>query len=345
MKRVTLRRPDDWHLHLRDGAALAAVLPHTAAQFARAIVMPNLKPPVTTTALARAYRERILAALPDGVEFEPLMTLYLTDHSEPAEIELARASGTVIGCKLYPAGATTHSDSGVTDIRRIDAVLERMAAVGMPLLVHAEVTAADVDVFDREHRYIAEVLVPLQARLPELRIVLEHATTRAAIDFVRASNRNVAATLTPQHLAMNRNALFAGGIRPHHYCLPVLKRETDRIVLLEAATGGDPRFFLGTDSAPHGRLTKETACGCAGIYSAHAALELYAEVFDSVGRLDRLEAFASEHGPRFYGLPLNSGTLTLEQREWIVPQSYSYADGDVLVPLRAGESLAWRLQR
>ena len=345
MKRLTLRRPDDWHLHLRDDAALAAVLPHTAAQFARAIVMPNLRPPVTTTALARAYRERILAALPDGMDFEPLMTLYLTDHSEPAEIELARASGTVIGCKLYPAGATTHSDSGVTDIRRIDAVLERMAAVGMPLLVHAEVTAADVDVFDREHRYIADVLVPLQARLPELRIVLEHATTRAAIDFVRASKRNVAATLTPQHLAMNRNALFAGGIRPHHYCLPVLKRETDRIVLLEAATGGDPRFFLGTDSAPHGRLTKETACGCAGIYAAHGALELYAEVFDSVGRLDRLEAFASEHGPRFYGLPLNSGTVTLEQRDWIVPQSYPYADGDVLVPLRAGESLAWRLQR
>ncbi|MEP7312154.1 MAG: dihydroorotase [Pseudomonadota bacterium] len=345
MKSLTLRRPDDWHLHLRDGDALAAVLPHTAAQFARAIVMPNLKSPVTTTALARGYRERILAALPTHATFEPLMTLYLTDQSEPAEIELARASGLVHGCKLYPAGATTNSDSGVTDIRRIDAVLERMAAVGMPLLVHAEVTTPDVDVFDREQRFIEQILAPLHERLPALRIVLEHATTRAAIDFVRASPSHVGATLTPHHLALNRNALFAGGIRPHHYCLPVLKRETDRIVLLEAATGGDPRFFLGTDSAPHARLTKEAVCGCAGIYSAHAAIELYAEIFDSVGRLARLEAFASENGPRFYGLPLNTGTISLQQHEWIVPQSYPYVSGDVLVPLRAGESLAWRMQR
>lgn len=343
MNRITLRRPDDWHLHLRDGEALSAVLPHTVRQFARAIVMPNIKPPVTTTAAARAYHARIVAAIPATAKFTPLMTLYLTDRTEPAEIELARASGIVHGCKLYPAGATTYSDSGVTDIRHIDAVLERMAAVGLPLQVHAEMTAPDVDVFDREQRYIDEILVPLHLRLPALRIVLEHATTRAAVAFVRAASANVAATLTPQHLALNRNALFAGGLRPHHYCLPVLKREADRIALLECATSGDTRFFLGTDSAPHARGTKEAACGCAGIYSAHAAIELYAEVFDSVGRLDRLEAFASEFGPRFYGLPLNSDSITLERHDWVVPQSYPYAAGDDLVPLRAGESLTWRM--
>jgi dihydroorotase len=343
MTTLRLRRPDDWHLHLRDGAALAAVLPHTARQFARAIVMPNLKPPVTTTAMARAYRARIVAALPAGSRFTPLMTLYLTDRTAPAEIAVAKASGIVAGCKLYPAGATTNSDSGVTDIRRIDPVLEQMAALGLPLQVHAEVTAADVDVFDREQRFIDEILVPLHARLPALRIVLEHATTRAAVDFVRAASANVAATLTPQHIALNRNALFTGGIRPHHYCLPVLKREADRIALLAAATSGEPRFFLGTDSAPHARGTKEAACGCAGIYSAHAAIELYAEAFESVGKIDRLEAFASEFGPRFYGLPLNDDFITLQRREWTVPANYPFADGDVLVPLRAGETLAWQL--
>jgi dihydroorotase len=330
---LRIRRPDDWHLHLRDGDALAAVLPHTARQFGRAIVMPNLKPPVTTTDAALAYRERILAALPAGLSFEPLMTLYLTDRTAPDEILRAKASGIVHGCKLYPAGATTNSDSGVTDIRRIDAALEAMAEAGLPLQVHAEVTAHDVDVFDREARFIDDILAPLRARLPSLKIVLEHATTRAAVAFVRSAKDNTAATLTPQHLLMNRNAIFAGGVRPHHYCLPVLKREADRVALLEAATGGDTRFFLGTDSAPHARLTKEAACGCAGIYSAHAAIEFYAEAFESAGALAQLEAFASLNGPRFYGLPPNEDFITLEKRDWIVPGSYAYA----------GESLAWRL--
>ena len=343
MTTLRIRRPDDWHLHLRDGDALAAVLPHTARQFGRAIVMPNLRPPVTTTALARAYRERIVALLPAGSRFTPLMTLYLTDRTDPAEIAIAKASGIVAGCKLYPAGATTNSDSGVTDIRRIDAVLAQMAEHGLPLQVHAEVTAPDVDVFDREQRFIDDILVPLQARMPQLRIVLEHATTRAAVQFVRAASANVAATLTPQHIAMNRNALFTGGMRPHHYCLPVLKREADRVALLDAATSGDPRFFLGTDSAPHARATKEAACGCAGIYSAHAAIEFYAEAFESVGALDRLEGFASEFGPRFYGLPLNEDFITLVRREWLVPANYPFAGGDVIVPLRAGETLAWQM--
>jgi len=338
---LTLRQPDDWHLHLRDGQALRAVLPHTAAQFARAIVMPNLKPPVTTTALARAYRERILAALPAGSHFTPLMTLYLTDRTDPAEIATARTSGIVQGCKLYPAGATTNSDSGVTDIRRLDAVLEAMAESGMPLLVHGEVTQPDVDVFDREARFIDEVLAPLRARLPRLRMVFEHVTTQAAVQFVRAQADGVAATLTPQHLALNRNALFAGGIRPHHYCLPVLKRERDRIALLDAVVGGDPRFFLGTDSAPHAQHTKEAACGCAGIYSAHAALEFYAEVFEQAGALPRLEAFASEFGPRFYGLPLNDNRVVLKRETWSVPADYPFG-ADRLVPLRAGEPLSWR---
>ena len=341
MDTLTLRQPDDWHLHLRDGQALRAVLPHTAAQFARAIVMPNLKPPVTTTALARAYRERILAALPAGSHFTPLMTLYLTDRTDPAEIATARTSGIVQGCKLYPAGATTNSDSGVTDIRRLDAVLEAMAESGMPLLVHGEVTQPDVDVFDREARFIDEVLAPLRARLPRLRMVFEHVTTQAAVQFVRAQADGVAATLTPQHLALNRNALFAGGIRPHHYCLPVLKRERDRIALLDAVVGGDPRFFLGTDSAPHAQHTKEAACGCAGIYSAHAALEFYAEVFEQAGALPRLEAFASEFGPRFYGLPLNDNRVVLKRETWSVPADYPFG-ADRLVPLRAGEPLSWR---
>ncbi|MGC4027487.1 MAG: dihydroorotase [Steroidobacteraceae bacterium] len=342
MTELTLRRPDDWHLHLRDGAALAAVLPHTAAQFARAIVMPNLRPPVTTTALAAQYRQRILAALPAGSAFQPLMTLYLTDLTTPEEIRLAGASGFVHGCKLYPAGATTHSDAGVTDIRRIDAALETMAEVGLPLLVHGEVTHGDVDVFDREACFIDEVLAPLRARLPGLRVVFEHVTTRAAVEFVRAQAQGAAATITPQHLAYNRNALFQGGIRPHYYCLPVLKRERDRQALLDAVTAGDARFFLGTDSAPHARGTKETACGCAGIYSAHAALELYAEVFEDAGALHRLEAFAAEFGPRFYGLPLNEERITLRREPLQVPAHYPFGD-DVLVPLRAGERLRWRL--
>jgi dihydroorotase len=338
---LTLRRPDDWHLHLRDGEALRAVLPHTAAQFARAIVMPNLKPPVTNTSLAAEYRARIFAALPAGSRFTPLMTLYLTDRTDPKEIAIAQASGFVHGCKLYPAGATTNSDSGVTDIRRIDAVLEAMAEAGMPLQVHGEVTGHDVDVFDREARFIDEVLAPLRARLPQLRIVFEHVTTGAAVDFVRAQAAGVAATITPQHLAMNRNALFAGGIRPHHYCLPVLKRERDRVALLDAVCAGDPRFFLGTDSAPHARHTKEAACGCAGIYSAHAAIEFYAEIFEQAGALPRLEAFASEFGPRFYGLPLNQDRIQLRRETWTVPGHYAFGT-DTLVPLRAGETLGWR---
>jgi dihydroorotase len=342
MDSLSLRQPDDWHLHLRDGVGLQAVLPHTAAQFARAIVMPNLRPPITTTALAAAYRQRILDALPRGSHFEPLMTLYLTDNTAPAEIATAKASGIVQGCKLYPAGATTNSDAGVTDIRRIDAVLAAMAEAGMPLLVHGEVTHQDVDVFDREARFIDTVLVPLRVRLPRLRIVFEHVTTQAAVEFVRSQAQGVAATITPQHLALNRNALFQGGIRPHLYCLPVLKRERDRVALIDAVAGGDPRFFLGTDSAPHARNTKEAACGCAGIYSAHAALELYAEVFEQAGALHRLEAFASEFGPRFYGLPLNAGTVTLRRQPWTVPATYPFAD-DTLVPLRAGETLSWRL--
>ncbi|MFO1409606.1 MAG: dihydroorotase [Steroidobacteraceae bacterium] len=339
---LRLRRPDDWHLHLRDGAALAAVLPFTAARFARAIIMPNLKPPVTTTALALAYRERILAALPAGARFEPLMTLYLTDATPPQEIERAAASGRVFGCKLYPAGATTHSDAGVTDIARIEAVLERMAAVDLPLLVHGEVTDPAVDVFDREARFIDGVLAPLVARHPRLRVVLEHVTTRAGVDFVRGARAGVAATLTPQHLLLNRNALFAGGLRPHHYCLPVLKREGDRRALIEAVAAGDPRFFLGSDSAPHARHAKEHACGCAGIFSAHAGIELYAEAFEQAGMLPRLEAFASGFGPAFYRLPPNATQLTLTREPWTVPASYPFGADD-LVPLRAGEGIAWRI--
>jgi dihydroorotase len=341
---LRIRRPDDWHLHLRDGPALAAVLPHTAAHFARAIVMPNLQPPVTTTAMARAYRERIMAALPAGSDFQPLMTLYLTDQTQPVEIRTARDSGIVHGCKLYPAGATTNSDSGVTDIRHIDAVLETMAEVGMPLLVHGEVTRKEIDVFDREARFIDDVLAPLRRRLPQLCTVFEHVTTRAAVQFVRAQEANVAATLTPQHLALNRNALFVGGIRPHNYCLPVLKRETDRVALLDAVVSGDQRFFLGTDSAPHARSAKEQACGCAGIYSAHAALELYAQILEDAGALHRLEAFASEFGPRFYGLPLNEGFITLSQETWTVPASYPFGQ-DVVVPMGAGEQLRWRVRQ
>ena len=339
---LTIRRPDDWHLHLRDGAALAAVLPFSAARFARAIVMPNLTPPVTTTAQALDYRRRILAALPAGAAFEPLMTLYLTDHTPAAEVQRAKESGCVYGFKLYPAGATTHSESGVTDIRRIAAVLERMAELGVVLEVHGEVTDPAVDVFDREARFIERTLAPLIERLPKLRVVFEHITTRAAAEFVLTSRTGVAATVTPQHLLMNRNALFTGGLRPHHYCAPVLKAEAERAALVAAVTGGSERFFLGTDSAPHGRRAKEAACGCAGIFSAHAGIELYAEAFEAAGALGKLEGFASLHGADFYGLPRNSGTLRLVRESWEVPGSYPFG-GDELVPLRAGERIAWRV--
>ena len=341
MTTFTLPRPDDWHLHLRDGAALQAVLPFTAAQFARAVVMPNLNPPVTTTAQALAYRERILAALPAGSTFQPLMTLYLTDRTDPAEVARARVAG-IVGFKLYPAGATTNSDSGVTDVANIRGVLEAMSDAGLILQVHGEVTQAQVDVFDREARFIDQVLLPLCVRHPRLRIVFEHITTARAVEFVRSAREGVAATLTPQHLLLNRNALFTGGIRPHLYCLPVLKTEPDRVALLEAATSGDPRFFLGTDSAPHARHTKETACGCAGIFSAPTAIELYAEAFELAGALPRLADFASGFGADFYGLPRNAGHITLVREPWTVPQHYGF-DGDTIVPMRAGETLNWRL--
>ncbi len=342
MTAITLRRPDDLHLHLRDGESMRSVLPFTAARFARALVMPNLRPPVTGTPQALAYRQRILDALPAGATFEPLMTLYLTDRTDPAEVQRAKASGCVLGFKLYPAGATTHSDAGVTDIRKVDAVLSRMEEQDLVLQVHGEVTDPNVDVFDREARFIDEVLAPLAARHPRLRIVFEHITTRAAAQFVLGSRPGIAATVTPQHLLMNRNAIFAGGVRPHHYCLPVLKRETDREALLTVATGGDSRFFLGTDSAPHARGAKEAACGCAGIFSAHGAIELYAEAFAAAGALPRLEAFASEHGADFYRLPRNEGRITLVRQSWEVPRSYAFG-AEELVPLRAGESIGWRL--
>jgi dihydroorotase len=337
-----MRRPDDWHLHLRDGAALAAVLPFTAVRFARAIVMPNLDPPVTTTAAALAYRDRIRAAVPAGSRFEPLMTLYLTDHTPVEEIARAKTAGGVLGGKLYPAGATTHSAAGVTDVRRLDAVFERMAETGLVLQVHGEVTDPAVDIFEREPRFIDTVLAPLAERHRRLRIVFEHITTRAAVDFVLTAREGIAATVTPQHLLMNRNALFAGGLRPHHYCAPVLKAEGERLALLDAVVRGSPRLFLGTDSAPHGRFAKESACGCAGIFSAHAGIELYAEVFAAAGALERLEAFASSHGADFYGLPRNGGTITLVPEPWEVPARYPFGTEE-LVPLRAGERIAWRL--
>ena len=342
MSALIIQRPDDWHLHLRDGAALAAVLPFTAARFARAIVMPNLDPPVTTTAAALAYRERILGAVPAGARFEPLMTLYLTDRTPVEEIARAKDAGWVLGCKLDPAGATTHSAAGVTDVRHLDAVLERMEELDLVLQVHGEVTDPAVDVFEREARFIDTVLAPLAARHARLRIVFEHITTRAAVEFVLNGRAGIAATVTPQHLLMNRNALFAGGLRPHHYCLPVLKAEEDRAALLAAVVRGSPRFFIGTDSAPHARAAKEAACGCAGIFSAHAAIELYAEAFAAAGALDKLEPFASAHGADFYRLPRNSGTITLLPEPWEVPAHYPFGTGE-LVPLRAGERIAWRL--
>jgi dihydroorotase len=342
-RELRLRRPDDWHLHLRDGAALQAVLPFTSSRFARAIVMPNLAPPITTTALALAYRQRILDALPAGSGFQPLMTLYLTDHTSPAEIDRASASGAIYGCKLYPAGATTHSDAGVTDIARLEPALAAMSALDLPLLVHGEVTDLAVDVFEREARFIERVLAPLAERWPRLRIVFEHVTTRAAVEFVRSARRGIAATVTPQHLLHNRNALFAGGLRPHLYCLPVLKTEADRRALLEPLAAGDARFFLGTDSAPHARAAKESACGCAGVFSSHAGIELYAEIFDTETILPRLQGFASEYGPDFYRLPRNQDEITLLREAWSPPASYPF-DGGELVPLRAGEPIAWRLQ-
>ncbi|MDA0189630.1 MAG: dihydroorotase [Proteobacteria bacterium] len=340
---ITLTRPDDWHLHLRDGEALAAVLPHTARQFARAIVMPNLRPPVTTVAAAAEYRARILAALPAGMAFEPLMTLYLTDNTPADEIRRAVDSGFVKAVKLYPAGATTNSDAGVTDLARCDAALAEMEKLGLPLLVHGEVTDPAVDIFDRENVFIERVMQPLLARRPGLRVVFEHITTRDAADFVAAAGANVAATITAHHLLYNRNAIFQGGLRPHYYCLPVLKREVHRAALVRAATSGSPKFFLGTDSAPHARGTKEAACGCAGCYTAHAALELYAEAFETAGALDRLEAFASFHGPDFYRLPRNAGKVTLVRESWTPPASYPYPGGETLVPLAAGEALRWKL--
>jgi dihydroorotase len=342
MDRLTLKRPDDWHLHLRDGPAMASVLADSARCFARAIVMPNLKPPVRTTYEALDYRERILAAMPEGSRFEPLMTLYLTDDTPPEEIARAKLSGRVHAVKLYPAGATTHSDSGVTRISRCFRALEKMEELGLPLLVHGESTDPAIDVFDREKAFLEEVLGPTVERFPGLKVVLEHITTREAAQYVEVTGPNVAATITAHHLLMNRNALFMGGIRPHHYCLPVLKREEHREALVEAATSGNPKFFLGTDSAPHPRADKEAACGCAGIYTAHAALELYAIAFEEAGALDKLEGFASVFGARFYGLPVNEDTVTLMRSEWIVPQRLKFGDHE-LVPLRAGETLPWKL--
>jgi dihydroorotase len=342
MDTLTILRPDDWHVHLRDGAALASVVRFTAERFGRAIVMPNLKPPIATTALAAAYLSRIRAALPAASGFVPLMTLYLTDTTPPDEIDRAAASGIVHGVKLYPAGATTHSDAGVTDIRETYAVLDRMQELGVPLLVHGETARTDVDVFDRETYFIDELLAPLVERFPGLKVVFEHITTARAVEFVSGARAGVAATITPQHLLHNRNAIFAGGIRPHYYCLPILKRERDREALVAAATGGSPRFFLGTDSAPHERLTKEHACGCAGMFTAHAAIELYAEIFDQAGRLDRLEGFASRHGADFYELPHHAERITLIKEAWSPPAFYEFAGGSV-VPYRAGESIAWRL--
>ena len=343
MQSITITRPDDWHLHLRDGAEMAAVLPDTARRFARAIVMPNLKTPITTVELARSYRERILAALPSAMAFTPLMTLYLTDHTSPAEIEKAKASGFVHAVKLYPAGATTNSQSGVTDLHKIGDVLTAMEASRLPLLIHGEVTDSDIDVFDREHVFIERLLRPLVARYPNLRLVLEHITTKQAAEFVTKAGPNVAATITAHHLLLNRNALFQGGIRPHHYCLPVLKREEHRVALVRAATGGNPKFFLGTDSAPHAKHTKEHACGCAGVYTANNAIELYAEAFDAVGAMDKLEGFASFFGADFYGLLRNREKISLTKTPIPIPAELKYGEHS-LVPFRAGENIAWQIE-
>jgi dihydroorotase len=339
---ISISRPDDWHLHLRDGPALADVVGHSARRFGRAIVMPNLKPPIVSTAQALAYRERILSALPPGNSFQPLMTLYLTDETRPEEIERAKASGQVLGCKLYPAGATTNSENGVTDLRGCDRVFEAMQRHGVPLLVHGEVTDSEVDIFDREERFIETRLAPIVRDFPGLKVVLEHVTTTEGVDFVRDGPPTLAATITPHHLLYDRNAMLVGGIRPHLYCLPILKRRHHREALLAAATSGHPRFFLGTDSAPHPIGDKQSACGCAGVFSAHAAIELYAEVFEEAGALDRLEGFASHQGADFYGLPRSSERIRLVREPWTVPAAYPFGPSQV-VPLRAGETVTWRL--
>lgn len=343
MNVLTIQRPDDWHVHLRDGTALESVVKFTAERFGRAMVMPNLEPAVSSTAQAAAYRRRILAALPKGTTFEPLMTLYLTDGTPPDEIDRAKAAGFVHGIKLYPAGATTHSDAGVTDIVKTYPTLARMEKLAVPLQVHGESTGAEVDVFDREAHFIDEVLIPLLARFPTLPVVFEHITTARAAEFVRDARAGVAATITPQHLLHNRNAIFSGGIKPHYYCLPILKRERDRLALLQAASSGNPRFFLGTDSAPHERAAKENACGCAGMFTAHAAIELYTEAFEELGRLDRLEGFSSHFGADFYGLPRHDQVITLIKEPWVPPETYDFGSG-ALVPFRGGETVAWRLQ-
>ncbi|WP_444677638.1 dihydroorotase [Halomonas sp. E19] len=344
MNEITLTRPDDWHLHLRDGEALQAVVPATARQMGRAIIMPNLRPPVTSTEQALAYRERILAARPVGSAFEPLMTLYLTDRTPADEIERAVASGYVHAVKLYPAGATTNSDSGVTDLAHCDGAIAAMARLGMPLLVHGEVTDAHIDIFDREAVFIERIMKPLLERHPDLKVVFEHITTTEAATFVAEAPANVAATITAHHLLFNRNHMLAGGIRPHYYCLPILKRERHREALLAAATSGSGKFFLGTDSAPHAKGDKESACGCAGAYTAPAAIEFYATAFEQAGALDKLEGFASHYGPDFYGLPRNRDRITLVREAWQMPESLPYADGQVIVPLQAGETLGWRLR-
>ncbi|MCH4562744.1 dihydroorotase [Halomonas sp. EGI 63088] len=344
MTSISLTRPDDWHLHLRDGEALAAVVAATARQMGRAIIMPNLKPPVTSTEQARAYRDRILAALPEGSRFEPLMTLYLTDNTPAEEIERAAASGLVQAVKLYPAGATTNSDSGVTDLAHCDAAVAAMARLGMPLLVHGEVTSAEIDIFDREAVFIERVMKPLLDRHPDLKVVFEHITTADAAEFVAASPANVGATITAHHLLFNRNHMLVGGIRPHYYCLPILKRERHREALLAAATSGNPKFFLGTDSAPHARGDKESACGCAGAYTAPAAIELYATAFEQAGALERLEGFASHFGPDFYGVARNADRVTLVREPWTLPESLPYAGDQRIVPLMAGETLEWKLR-
>ena len=339
---LKITRPDDWHLHLRDGALMKSVLPDTARQFARAIVMPNLRPPVTTVAQAREYRSRILSALPAGAKFDPLMTLYLTDHTSAAEIRNAKQSGIVHAVKLYPAGATTNSDAGVTDLRKTYAALEEMQRCGLPLLVHGEVTDSNIDIFDREAVFIERVLQPLLKDLPELRVVFEHITTNNAAQFVANAPDSIAATITAHHLLYNRNAMLVGGIRPHYYCLPVLKRETHREALVKAAISGNKKFFLGTDSAPHAQHTKENSCGCAGCYTAHAAIELYAEAFEAENALDKLEGFASFYGADYYGLPRNKESITLRNKEWQIPASLGFGE-HLLVPLRAGEKMKWTL--
>ena len=342
MNRLTITRPDDWHVHFRDGAEMQSVVAFSAKRFSRAIVMPNLEPPVVTVGQALAYRQRIVDSLPAKSRFQPLMTLYLTDNTTASEVTAASENDQMYAAKLYPAGATTHSNHGVTDIKNIYSLCEAMAVAKLPLLVHGEDTDPAVDVFDREKKFIDQVLAPLTQKFPELRVVLEHVTTRDAVEFVRNSGNNIAATITAHHLLLDRNAMFDGGIKPHYFCLPVLKRGSHRDTLLDAATGGEKRFFLGTDSAPHARSQKESACGCAGIFSAHAAIEFYAQVFEAAGALDKLEAFASFHGADFYGLPRNEETITLVREPWTVPDNYDFGD-DKLVPLMAGETIEWRL--